>query len=36
MAVGANLSNDPATLSQEEQDRRARMLYNQRARPVPA
>ena len=35
MAVGANLSNDLASLSQAEQDRRAKMLYNQRARPVP-
>ena len=36
MAVGASLSNDPSTLSQQEQDRRAKMLYNQRARPIPA
>lgn len=36
MAVGAELSNDPATLSQEERDRRTRLLYNQRARPAPA
>jgi GSH-dependent disulfide-bond oxidoreductase len=36
MAVGANLSEDPAKLPPEEQERRARMLYNQRARPVPA
>jgi GST-like protein len=35
MAVGANMSEDPSTLSQEEKDRRAKMLYNQRARPVP-
>jgi GST-like protein len=36
MAVGANLSEDVTKLSQEEQDRRARIMYNQRARPVPA
>ena len=36
MAVGAELSEDPSKLPQEEQDRRAKMLYNQRARPVPA
>lgn len=35
MAAGAELSNDPSTLSQEERDRRAAMLYNQRARPAP-
>jgi GST-like protein len=35
MAVGANMSEDPSTLSQAEKDRRAKMLYNQRARPVP-
>jgi GST-like protein len=35
MAVGANLSEDPSTVSPEEQERRAKMLYNQRARPVP-
>jgi GST-like protein len=35
MAVGAELQNDPSKLSQEERDRRARMLYNQRARPAP-
>ena len=34
MAAGAELSNDPSTLSQEECDRRAAMLYNQRARPA--
>jgi GST-like protein len=34
MAAGSNLSNDPATLSAEEQARRASILYNQRARPV--
>jgi GST-like protein len=36
MAVGADLSVDPATLPQEERDRRAKLLYNQRARPAPA
>jgi len=35
MAVGADLQNDPATLSPEEQARRAALLYNQRARPAP-
>jgi GST-like protein len=35
MAVGADFQNDPATLSQEEQTRRAALLYNQRARPAP-
>ncbi len=36
MAVGAELSTDPATLSQAERDRRTALLYNQRARPAPA
>jgi GST-like protein len=36
MAVGANLSEDPSKLPPEEQERRAKLLYNQRARPVPA
>ena len=35
LAAGADLSNDPATLSPEEQERRAKLLYNQRARPAP-
>jgi GSH-dependent disulfide-bond oxidoreductase len=35
LAVGANLSEDPSKVSPEEQERRARLLYNQRARPVP-
>jgi GST-like protein len=35
MAVGADLSEDPSKLPPEEQERRAKMLYNQRARPVP-
>ena len=36
LAVGANLSEDPSKLPPEEQERRAKMLYNQRARPVAA
>jgi GSH-dependent disulfide-bond oxidoreductase len=36
MAVGAELSEDPATLPPEERGRRAAILYNQRARPAPA
>jgi GST-like protein len=36
LAVGADLSEDPSTLPPEEQARRAKLLYNQRARPVPA
>jgi len=36
MAVGAGFAEDPAKLPPEEQERRAKMLYNQRARPVPA
>jgi len=36
LAVGSDLSQDPATLPQEERDRRAKLLYNQRARPAPA
>jgi GSH-dependent disulfide-bond oxidoreductase len=36
MAVGADLSEDPAKISPEEQARRAKVLYNQRAIPVPA
>ena len=36
MAVGANLSEDPSKVTPEEQERRAKLLYNQRARPVPA
>ena len=34
LAVGANLSEDASKLPPEEQERRAKMLYNQRARPV--
>ncbi|HME24347.1 MAG TPA: glutathione S-transferase N-terminal domain-containing protein, partial [Acetobacteraceae bacterium] len=36
MAAGAELSEDQSKLPQEERDRRAKILYNQRARPVPA
>jgi GSH-dependent disulfide-bond oxidoreductase len=36
MAVGADLSGDASQLSPEEQERRAKIMYNQRARPVPA
>ena len=36
MALGAELREDPATLPPEERERRTRLLYNQRARPVPA
>ena len=35
MAAGADLSNDVSALSQEERDRWAAMLYNQRARQAP-
>jgi GST-like protein len=35
MVVGANLSEDASKLSPEEQERRAKIMYNQRARPVP-
>ncbi len=36
LAVGAELSQDQSKLPQEEQERRAKLLYNQRARSVPA
>ncbi len=36
MTVGADFAEDPATLPAEERDRRAKLLYNQRARPAPA
>ena len=36
MAVGADLPGDPSAVTPEEQARRAKLLYNQRARPVPA
>ena len=35
MAVTAGATEDPATLSPEELDRRRKLLYNQRARPAP-
>ncbi len=35
MAVTAGPAEDPATLSPEEQERRRKLLYNQRARPAP-
>lgn len=35
MAVSAGTPEDPATLSPEEQERRRKLLYNQRARPAP-
>ena len=35
MAVTAGPREDPATLSAEEQERRQKLLYNQRARPAP-
>jgi GSH-dependent disulfide-bond oxidoreductase len=36
IAVGADLPGDPSKITPEEQERRAKLLYNQRARPVPA
>lgn len=36
MAVVAGPPEDPATVSPEEQERRRKLLYNQRARPAPA
>jgi GST-like protein len=36
MAVGAEFSEDPSTLPEGERERRATILYNQRARPAPA
>jgi GST-like protein len=36
MEVGAELHNDPSTLSPEERERRSKIMYNQRARPAPA
>jgi GST-like protein len=35
MAVGNDLPSDPSTLSPEEIERRAKLLFNQRALPVP-
>jgi GST-like protein len=34
LAVGKDFSSDPSTLPPEELERRAKLLYNQRARPV--
>lgn len=34
LAVGKDFGTDAAALSPEEAERRARLLYNQRARPV--
>jgi GST-like protein len=36
MTVGSDLSEDLTKLSPEERERRTKLLYNQRARPVPA
>jgi len=36
LAVTAGEPEDPATLTPEEQERRRKILYNQRARPAPA
>ena len=36
MAVTAGPPEDPATVTPEEQERRRKLLYNQRARPAPA
>jgi GST-like protein len=36
LAVGQDLPGDPATITPEEAERRTKLLYNQRARPVPA
>ena len=36
MTIGTDLTVDPATLPPEELERRAKILYNQRALPVPS
>jgi GST-like protein len=36
LAVTAGPPEDPDSLSAEEQERRRKLLYNQRARPAPA
>ncbi len=36
MAAGSDWAQDFSKLSQEEKDRLRKLLYNQRARPVPA
>ena len=35
MEVTAGPPEDPASLSEEEKERRQKLLYNQRARPAP-
>jgi GST-like protein len=35
LAVGSDLTIDPSKLSQEEKDRIRKILYNQRALPLP-
>ena len=35
LAVKAGDAEDPATVSADEKERRAKLLYNQRARPSP-
>ncbi len=35
LAVGKDMGDDPATLSDEEKARRRALMYNQRARPAP-
>ncbi len=35
LKVGADLPPDPAAITPDEQERRNKLLYNQRARPVP-
>ena len=35
LAVGKDMGEDPATLSDEEKARRRALMYNQRARPAP-
>ena len=36
MAAGQDMAEDPDSLSDEEKERRRKLLYNQRARPAPA
>jgi GST-like protein len=36
LAVTAGELEDPASITPEEQERRRKILYNQRARPAPA
>jgi GST-like protein len=35
MAVAAGDTEDPASITAEERERRTKLLYNQRARPAP-